>query len=147
MPALGGLIESAYRGDSSRGGWTTEADFLDGQRTDPDGVIAVIRAADSRMVTVEERGELIACCQLERRDGHAYFGMFAVRPARQGAGIGKGILAEAERFTRDEWSVGEMHMTVISVRDDLIAWYERPHRVVRTPRLPAHRPVHPVPVR
>ena len=36
IPALHALIESAYRGEVSRAGWTTEADLLDGQRTDPD---------------------------------------------------------------------------------------------------------------
>ncbi|MCQ4083341.1 GNAT family N-acetyltransferase [Streptomyces sp. RB6PN25] len=125
VPTLVTLIESAYRGDASRTGWTTEADLLDGQRTDPDGVAAVIRDADSRIVAVEDGTGLIACCQLERRDGHAYFGMFAVSPARQGGGLGKSVLSEAERFARDEWGAGEMHMTVISARDDLIAWYER----------------------
>ena len=125
VPDLVELIESAYRGDSSRSGWTTEADLLDGRRTDPEGVAEVVNGADSRMVVVEEAGEPIACCQLERRGGHAYFGMFAVRPSRQGGGLGKLIIAEAERFARDEWGVGEMRMTVISVRDDLIAWYER----------------------
>ncbi|MCQ4041877.1 GNAT family N-acetyltransferase [Streptantibioticus rubrisoli] len=125
VPALVELIESAYRGDSSRAGWTTEADLLDGQRTDPEGVAQVVNGADSRMVVVEDDGEPIACCQLERRDGHAYFGMFAVRPSRQGDGLGKLIIAEAERFALEEWGVDEMRMTVISVRDDLIAWYER----------------------
>jgi GNAT superfamily N-acetyltransferase len=125
VPALVALIESAYRGDASRAGWTTEADILDGQRTDPEGVLAVIEKPDSRLVAVEGAGELVACCQLEHRGRHAYFGMFAVRPALQGAGLGKLIIAEAERFARDEWGVTEMHMTVISVREDLIAWYER----------------------
>ena len=125
VPALVALIESAYRGDASRAGWTTEADILQGQRTDPEGVLAVIEKADSRLVAVESAGELVACCQLEHRGRHAYFGMFAVRPALQGAGLGKLIIAEAERFARDEWGVAEMHMTVISVREDLIAWYER----------------------
>jgi ribosomal protein S18 acetylase RimI-like enzyme len=125
VPALVALIESAYRGDASRAGWTTEADILEGQRTDPEGVLAVIENAASRLVAVESAGELVACCQLERRCRHAYFGMFAVRPALQGAGLGKLIITEAERFARDEWGVAEMHMTVISVREDLIAWYER----------------------
>jgi ribosomal protein S18 acetylase RimI-like enzyme len=102
-----------------------EADLLEGQRTDPEGVAQVVNGADSRMVVVEDGGEPIACCQLERRDGHAYFGMFAVRPSRQGDGLGKLIIAEAERFALEEWGVDEMRMTVISVRDDLIAWYER----------------------
>ncbi|MFD7443722.1 GNAT family N-acetyltransferase [Streptomyces sp. NPDC059909] len=125
VPALVGLIESAYRGDASRAGWTTEADILGGQRTDPEGVREVITAAGSRLVVVERGGELIACCQLEHRGDAAYFGMFAVRPQMQGGGLGRRIIAEAERIAHDAWGVGEMHMTVISVRDELIAWYER----------------------
>ncbi|MFD5101335.1 GNAT family N-acetyltransferase [Streptomyces albidochromogenes] len=123
--ALVALIESAYRGDASRAGWTTEADILQGQRTDPEGVLDVIKSPDSRLLTVEQEGVLVACCQLEHRGAAAYFGMFAVRPALQGAGLGKVIIAEAERTVREEWGAREMHMTVISVRDDLIAWYER----------------------
>ncbi|WP_097869944.1 GNAT family N-acetyltransferase [Streptomyces sp. rh34] len=125
VPALVALIESAYRGDSSRTGWTTEADILQGQRTDEQGVREVLDAPAGRLLTVERGGELVACCQLEHRGDAAYFGMFAVRPGLQGGGLGKLIIAEAERTVRESWGVGEMHMTVISVREDLIAWYER----------------------
>ncbi|MFI7415029.1 GNAT family N-acetyltransferase [Streptomyces sp. NPDC049627] len=125
VDTLVALIESAYRGDSSRAGWTTEADILEGQRTDPEGVLAVIGSPDSRLLTVERDGRIVACCQLEHRGDHAYFGMFAVSPALQGAGLGKVIIAEAERQARETWGATEMHMTVISVRNDLIAWYER----------------------
>jgi ribosomal protein S18 acetylase RimI-like enzyme len=125
VETLVALIESAYRGDSSRTGWTTEADILEGQRTDPEGVRDVIKSPDGRLLTVQREGTVVACCQLEHRGSHAYFGMFAVSPALQGAGLGKVIIAEAERLARETWGVDEMHMTVISVRDDLIAWYER----------------------
>ncbi|MEU6338761.1 GNAT family N-acetyltransferase [Streptomyces cellulosae] len=125
VDALVELIESAYRGESSRAGWTTEADILDGQRTDRDGVLEVVKAADSRLLTVEREGRIVACCQLEHRGDHAYFGMFAVSPALQGAGLGRTVIAEAERQAREGWGVTEMHMTVISVREDLIGWYER----------------------
>ncbi|MGW6583973.1 GNAT family N-acetyltransferase [Streptomyces globisporus] len=125
VPALVALIESAYRGDSSRTGWTTEADILQGQRTDEQGVRDVIDAPASRLLAVERGRELVACCQLEHRGDAAYFGMFAVRPGLQGGGLGKLIIAEAERTAKEGWGVGEMHMTVISVREDLIAWYER----------------------
>ncbi|WP_105969338.1 GNAT family N-acetyltransferase [Streptomyces geranii] len=125
VDALVALIESAYRGDASRAGWTTEADILEGQRSDPQIVLGVIKAADSRLLAVEQDGRVVACCQLEHRGDHAYFGMFAVSPALQGAGLGKVIIAEAERSAREAWGAREMHMTVISVRDDLIAWYER----------------------
>ncbi|WP_236238870.1 GNAT family N-acetyltransferase [Streptomyces sp. CC228A] len=125
VPALVALIESAYRGDASRAGWTTEADILDGRRTDAEGVRAVISAPGSRLLTVERDGGIVACCQLEHRGDATYFGMFAVRPGLQGGGLGRRVLAEAERRARAEWGVREMHMTVISVREELIAWYER----------------------
>ncbi|MFF7949621.1 GNAT family N-acetyltransferase [Streptomyces griseorubiginosus] len=119
------LVESAYRGDDSRAGWTTEADILEGQRTDPEGVLAVIKSPDSRLLTVERDGLVVACCQLEHRGDYAYFGMFAVSPTLQGGGLGKVVIAQAERLAVETWGVTEMHMTVISVRDELIAWYER----------------------
>ncbi|MFD7032649.1 GNAT family N-acetyltransferase [Streptomyces sp. NPDC059917] len=125
VPALVELVESAYRGDASRGGWTTEADYLDGQRTDERGVREVIATPDSILLVVERDGEIVACCHLEHRGDHAYFGMFAVRPALQGAGLGKEIMAEAERRVRERWDAKEMHMTVVNVREELIAYYVR----------------------
>ncbi|WP_433855051.1 GNAT family N-acetyltransferase [Streptomyces kronopolitis] len=125
VPGLVELIESAYRGDASRAGWTTEADLLEGQRTDPEGVRAVVHSEASRLLIAERDGVLIACCQLEHRGDHAYFGMFAVRPELQGGGLGKVIIAEAERTARETWGAREMRMTVIRQRDELIAWYER----------------------
>ncbi|RSS50360.1 GNAT family N-acetyltransferase [Streptomyces sp. WAC07061] len=125
VPDLVALVESAYRGDASRAGWTTEADFLDGQRTDPEGVGAIIADPDGILLVVERAGELVACCQLEHRGDHAYFGMFAVRPGLQGAGLGKEVLAEAERRARETWGAKQMRMTVVNVREELIAYYVR----------------------
>ncbi|MFB9369751.1 GNAT family N-acetyltransferase [Kitasatospora sp. NPDC001664] len=125
VPALVALVESAYRGDSSRAGWTTEADLLEGQRTDAEGVAAVIEAPGSRLLLAERDGELLACCQLEHRGDRAYFGMFSVRPELQGGGVGRQVLAEAERVAGAEWGARELEMTVIEQRADLIAWYER----------------------
>lgn len=126
VPAIVSLVESAYRGDASRAGWTTEADLLDGQRTDAAAVSAVVRSPGSAMLVAEAGGMLAGCCQLERRpEGRAYFGMFAVQPGRQGQGWGRAILAEAERLARDDWGARSMVLTVICQRLDLIAWYER----------------------
>jgi ribosomal protein S18 acetylase RimI-like enzyme len=139
VPALVALVESAYRGESSRAGWTTEAHLLGGQRTDPDEIRAIVQTPGGRLLAVEQdpgpgpgaRADLVACCQIERDgdpgdpDPAAYFGMFAVRPALQGGGLGKLILAEAERRARAEWGAKEMRMKVLSAREDLIAWYER----------------------
>jgi GNAT superfamily N-acetyltransferase len=125
VPELVALVQSAYRGDSSRTGWTTEADLIDGIRIDGDGVRAIIENPGGALVVVEREGALIACFQLEHRAEAAYFGLFAVRPGLQGGGLGRRIIAEAERLAGERWGVREMHMTVISVRDELIAWYER----------------------
>jgi GNAT superfamily N-acetyltransferase len=127
VPAVVALVESAYRGDASRAGWTTEADLLDGQRTDVDAVQAVVGSGSSQLLLARDGdGELISCCQLERRDGAVcYFGMFAVRPGRQGSGLGRAVLAEAERRARDDWQARTMEMTVIAQRRDLIAWYAK----------------------
>ncbi|GAA3286933.1 GNAT family N-acetyltransferase [Dactylosporangium vinaceum] len=126
VPVLVELVQSAYRGDSSRAGWTTEADLLEGQRADPAMVTAAVTGPGSVvLVALDGDGAVAACCQLERRDGYAYFGMFAVDPGRQGGGLGAGLLARAERYARDEWGAGEVRMTVIVQRAELIAWYER----------------------
>lgn len=120
------LVQSAYRGDDSRQGWTTEADLLDGQRTDADEVRSlIVPDRSSRILLGERGGALVASCYLEDRRSHSYFGMFAVDPHTQGSGLGRQVLAEAERIAREEWRRGEQRMTVIRQREDLIAWYVR----------------------
>ncbi len=123
--AIVALVESAYRGDASRAGWTTEADLLDGQRVDVVGVAEIIVRRGSRVLIAEVAGEMLACCHMEKQGDACYFGMFSVKPARQAGGVGKRMLAEAERVARAEWKCAQMEMTVISVRDELVAWYER----------------------
>ena len=126
VPALVGLVESAYRGEASRAGWTSEAHLLDGQRTNAGAVRAVVRAPGSVMLVAEAGGHLVGCCQLVRRPpAEVYFGMFSVQPGRQGEGLGGEILAEAERLARDDWAATTMVMTVLAQRGELIAWYER----------------------
>jgi ribosomal protein S18 acetylase RimI-like enzyme len=126
VPAIVALVETAYRGEASLAGWTTEAHLLGGQRTDAGAVAAVLGTPGSTMLLAEASGTLVGCCQLERRPGaEVYFGMFAVRPGSQGQGWGREILAEAERLARDEWAAATMVMTVLAQRHDLIGWYER----------------------
>ena len=124
IPALVALVTSAYRGDVSRQGWTTEADLLDGQRIDPDVLARDIGRARSRILVAERAGEMLACAHVAEEDGAGYFGMFSVRPDLQGGGVGKAVLAEAERIARG-WQLPSLRMTVIDIRDELIAFYER----------------------
>jgi ribosomal protein S18 acetylase RimI-like enzyme len=119
------LVESAYRGDASRAGWTTEADFLDGRRTGPDDIAAILARPRSQLLLAENDGELVACAHVAVEDGAGYFGMFSVSPGLQGGGVGKQVLAEAERIAHQDWACPTMRMTVIDIRDELIAFYER----------------------
>ena len=119
------LVTSAYRGDASRVGWTTEADLLDGERIDREVLLADMRQPRSRVLLAERGDALLACAHVAELGGGGYFGMFAVRPELQGGGLGKQVLAEAERVVRDEWGLACLRMTVIDVRDELIAWYQR----------------------
>jgi len=125
VAALVTLIESAYRGDSSRAGWTTEADLLDGQRTDAEEMTAAAADPDGVLLVAEDpAGRLLGCCRLQRRGELGYFGTFAVAPAGQGAGVGGRLLGAAEDHAT-AWGVRAVEMTVLRQRADLIAWYER----------------------
>lgn len=125
VPALLALVTSAYRGDASRVGWTTEADLLDGNRIDPEVLREDIERPRSRVVLAERDMKLLACAHIADVEGAGYFGMFSVEPAIQGGGVGRLLLAEAERQVREDWGLNTMRMTVIDVREELIAWYER----------------------
>jgi GNAT superfamily N-acetyltransferase len=125
VSAVVALVESAYRGDSGRRGWTTESDLLDGRRTDTSDVAALVSRPGSQILLLEHDGRLLASCHLERQGEAAYFGMFAVDPSLQAAGLGKLLLGEAEQIAREAWHCRAMEMTVIVQREELIAWYQR----------------------
>ena len=127
VDAVVALAHSAYRGESSRAGWTTEADLLDGGRTDAPMVRDLIAAEGSMILVVDDPGEpgsLLACCHLQRRPDSAYLGLFAVSPGMQGRGVGTALLAAATGLARD-WGVARLELTVLNHRPELLAWYER----------------------
>ncbi len=125
VPAVVELVESAYRGDASRAGWTTEADFLDGRRTGPDEIQAILSGKQSQLLLAEDDHGMLGCAHVAVEEGAGYLGMFSVDPRRQGRGVGSLLLAEAERIVREQWGCAAMRMTVIDIRDDLIPYYER----------------------
>ena len=125
IDAIVALVTSAYRGDASRQGWTTEADFLDGNRIDREVLAQDIVRPRSRVLIAERDGTMLACAHVCEEHGAGYFGMFSVQPTLQGGGVGKAVLAEAERIVREEWALPAMRMTVIDIREELIAFYER----------------------
>jgi ribosomal protein S18 acetylase RimI-like enzyme len=121
------LIRSAYRGEESRKGWTTEADLVADDRIDEVGLLAkIIDPNGVILLATDDSGALVVCCELLKRDsGVGYFGLFAVDPERQGAGLGKYILQIAENYARETLGMKKLEMVVIGTRAELIAWYIR----------------------
>lgn len=123
--ALVGLINGAYRGEGSKRGWTTEADLLDGQRTDEAAVTDLIAKPGAVLLKAEGTdGTLQGCVYLEKQQDTLYLGMLTVAPHLQNGGIGKQLLQAAEAYAHDQ-QCATIVMTVISVRHQLIRWYER----------------------
>ncbi len=127
LHAVVALVQSAYRGDTSRGGWTTEADLLDGQRTDAREVGALVEDPAARLLLMHDGSGLVGCCALTptAHHGSVYLGMVAVRPGRQGDGLGSALLDAAEAVAVDELGARTVEMTVIRQRSELIAFYAR----------------------
>ncbi|MBS1969950.1 MAG: GNAT family N-acetyltransferase [Bdellovibrionales bacterium] len=120
------LVNSAYRGESSKRGWTTEADLLGGQRTDSEGIKELINRENSVVLIAENEnsGKIEGCVHLEKHEEKCYLGMLTVKPTLQGKGLGGMILEEAEAFAQF-WDCSHLYMTVIAQRKELIEWYEK----------------------
>lgn len=126
IPAVHALIHRAYRGDSARRGWTHEADLLDGQRTDELALADMIADPHQHLLAAWGDGDLFACIAITQKGSDlAYIGMVTVDPARQAAGLGRELLAAAERYAFDRLGLARAEMTVIGQRRELIQWYER----------------------
>lgn len=119
------LVESSYRGDLSKQGWTTESEFIKGQRTDEREVKEHIMAKDSVIILCFDKELLVASVQIKKLHKKTYLGMFAVLPERQSAGIGRLLMQQAENYGRNEWHSESVVMLVITIRTELIQWYLR----------------------
>jgi N-acetylglutamate synthase-like GNAT family acetyltransferase len=126
--AISDLVNSAYRGESSKKGWTTEADFLGGQRTDPNKIREMILSDNVViLIKIDSASEQArACVHLEKKDSQtAYLGMLTVNPLEQAKGTGRELLQVSEDFVHKTWECKMIEMTVINLRSELIEWYER----------------------
>ena len=119
------MVNSAYRGDTSRAGWTTETDLLEGPRTFPEEIRELIADANTAILLGFAGAELIASINVQNQGDAAYLGMIVTRPVFQGRGIGKQMIAAAEEFAINTWGLKKTKMTVITLREELIRFYER----------------------
>jgi ribosomal protein S18 acetylase RimI-like enzyme len=123
-PSLNKLVNSAYRGDESKQGWTTEADMLDGTRIDEAALRDLIDKPGTTVLKYEEGDDLLGCVELRIEGKKLYLGMLSVKPTTQGKGIGKKLLNAAEVHAR-KTGCPVITMTVIDGRQELIDWYVR----------------------
>lgn len=139
VPALNKLVNSAYRGESSRRGWATEADLIDGTRIDEAILQSLILDKNTTVFTYTEEGVILGCVELRKEKDNLYLGMLTVNPELQARGIGKKLMFAGEDFGRKH-GCKKVSITVVSVRDKLIAWYERHGYVLTGERKPFKMP-------
>jgi ribosomal protein S18 acetylase RimI-like enzyme len=121
---LNTLINSAYRGESSKKGWTTEANILEGLRTTEKELIETIQNPKNTILKFTENDQIIGCVLLIEKEQQLYLGMLTVSPELQNSGVGKKLLQQAE-IHASVMGLPKIVMTVIAVREELIAWYKR----------------------
>jgi GNAT superfamily N-acetyltransferase len=119
------LVNSVYRGENSRKGWTTEADFLEGIRITPEKVREIIAGDNEVIINAVRNEQIIGCVHLENAGEYSYLGMLSVDVNFQAKGIGKLLINECERYTKEVWGLNEVKMKVISRRKELIEYYNR----------------------
>lgn len=127
VPALHALAQRAYRGDAARGGWTHEADLVEGERIAPAELARIVDDPNERLLVAGgEDGTLIGCVRVtDEGEGTALLGLLAVDPSLQAGGLGRRLITAAEDAARADFGARVMEMTVISNRAELIAYYER----------------------
>ena len=71
------------------------------------------------------RDQIIASIACEHLENTAKFGLIAVKPTLQNKGYGREMIKAAEAITAREWRVAGFYMSVITLRTELIEFYER----------------------
>ncbi|HSH87573.1 MAG: GNAT family N-acetyltransferase [Methylophilus sp.] len=128
-PVICALVNAAYRGETSRAGWTTEADLLTGVRTSERTIQALIESEHACILLGEEVGGVVAACICLEQNPESletvHLGMIAVSPLLQNLGYGKTMILAAEKLAKAQWQAQRAEMMVISLREALIAFYRR----------------------
>ena len=126
MLTLCALINSVYRGDTAKDGWTTEADLLDGQRCDLTMLKDLVTKPNSGFLVICNTEEIVACCHLQLLETEvAECGMLSVTPTWQNLGVANVLLHTAEEYARDTWEAQRLRLRVIKQRPELVAYYQR----------------------
>jgi GNAT superfamily N-acetyltransferase len=113
VPAIIQLVNAAFLVE----------DFLEGTRTDEQRMTAMMLKGEF-LIAEDESGRLVASVYTECSGEHAYLGMLAVDPSRQGTGLGRSIAEAAEEHCRAR-GCRHMRITVLSLRSQLLPFYRK----------------------
>ena len=118
------LVNSAYRGETSKKGWTTEAHILEGNRITETELTEILQDTNNTFLVYQENEKIIGTVLLTNKKTELYLGMLTISPELQNAGLGKKLLQAAENVAQT-LNLPKISMTVITIREELIAWYQR----------------------
>ncbi len=127
IPQMVAVINSVYRGEQSKKGWTTEANFIDGDlRTDEADIAQLMAMPTTTFLKAEHPvAGLVGSVFLSKKDnGKLYLGMFSIHLEWQGGGLGRRMLQAAEALALEQGCTSVI-MQVIPIREELMAWYAR----------------------
>jgi len=128
FPEIIDLVNVAFRGTGPGASWNIETGILEGQRINDSLLREDLATHPGSHLLIhrdpEDNSLLGTVLLAPESDGSWYLGTLAVRPALQNRQLGRTFLAACEDFARSRGAI-RIRMTVLFVRDTLIAWYQR----------------------
>jgi ribosomal protein S18 acetylase RimI-like enzyme len=122
---ISGLVNSVYRGENSKKGWTTEADLLDGIRITTEKINEIVLSVDNVILFMLLDNKIIGCVHLQKKNNKCHLGMLSVDVDFQNKGVGKILIGKSEDYAKNEFGCDEMEMKVIGHRTELVEYYQR----------------------
>jgi GNAT superfamily N-acetyltransferase len=128
FPEIVALVNLAFRGTGATQSWNCETQFIEGDRLNDRMLREDLAAKPGAFLLVyrdEDGGPLLGTVWLEPETERVwYLGLLAVRPEIQKRQLGRALMTAAEEFARER-GARQIRMTVVNVRETLVAWYER----------------------
>lgn len=125
LPEVVDLINVAFRGSE---GWAVEFKVVEGERITLAGLREKVRAKPGTLLLVwrdESDDSLLGSVLLEpASDAVWYLGLLCVRPDAQTRQLGTTLLAASEDAAKER-GAQRIRISVMTIRDTLVAWYER----------------------
>lgn len=123
--AIAVLVNGAYRPEPGVTGWTHESNLVAGSRTSAVQILETLSRHHSVILVGLNNKAIVACVHVEKDGNNSHVGMLAVNPSLQGAGAGKLMLAEAEKYASSVFGSEKLVMVVVSERTELVSFYLR----------------------